>query len=200
MTDKQALRRHFRTLRAKRNDQAIRAAVAAVLQATPATGHLGLYWPLKGETDLRPLLPVLQGRKLALPCSDGGHNQRDSHQVGSREGRLTYHPWDQGPLHPDGCGIPAPTDRPALKPEQLQLLLVPALAMDFSGIRLGYGGGYYDRLRAMPAWRQVTTVAVVPASCISTARLPRECWDQPFDGWVCETGVHWCGEGARGHP
>lgn len=201
MTDKQALRRQFRALRAQRDDQAIRNAIAALLKHAPATGHLGLYWPLKGETDLRPLLPALQDRHLALPSSDGGHGNGS----GAREGRLSYHAWDRGPLQADGCGIPAPIDQPALEPDQLQLLLVPALAMDASGIRLGYGGGYYDRLRAIASWRQVTALAVVPQSCISTTPLPRDPWDQPFDGWVCETGVHWCSsaphvEAFRSHP
>ena len=201
MTDKQALRRQFRALREQRDDQAIRNAVATLLKHAPATGHLGLYWPLKGETDLRPLLPALKNRTLALPCSDGGHGKGSEASVG----RLSYHAWDQGPLQPDGCGIPAPIDQPALEPDQLQLLLVPALAMDASGIRLGYGGGYYDRLRAITAWQQVTALAVVPQSCISTTPLPRDPWDQPFDGWVCETGVHWCSSAAhveafRSHP
>ena len=49
MTDKQALRRQFRTLREERDDQAIRNAVAALLKHASGTGHLGLYWPLKGE-------------------------------------------------------------------------------------------------------------------------------------------------------
>ena len=201
MTDKQALRRQFRALRAQRDDQAIRNAIAALLKHAPATGHLGLYWPLKGETDLRPLLPELQDRHLALPSSDGGHGNGS----GASEGKLSYHAWDRGPLQPDGCGIPAPIDQPALKPDQLQLLLVPALAMDASGIRLGYGGGYYDRLRAIASWRQVTALAVVPQSCISTTPLPRDPWDQPFDGWVCEMGVHWCSsaphvEAFRSHP
>lgn len=201
MTDKQALRRHFRVLRKRRDDQAIRDAVAALLQHVPATGHLGLYWPLKGETDLRPLLPALQGRLLALPCSDGGHGQGQNQglEQGQRpepnQGGLSYHAWDQDPLEPDGCGIPAPIHQPALDADQLQLLLVPALAMDASGIRLGYGGGYYDRLRAIDSWRQVRALAIVPQSCISTTRLPRDPWDQPFDGWVCETGVHWCDSG-----
>ena len=201
MTDKQALRRQFRALREERDDQAIRNAVAALLKHAPATGHLGLYWPLKGETDLQPLLPALRGHNLALPCSDGGHDN----PLGTNGGRLSYHAWDQGPLQPDGCGIPAPIDQPALEADQLQLLLVPALAVDASGIRLGYGGGYYDRLRAITSWRHVTALAVVPQSCISTTPLPRDPWDQPFDGWVCETGVHWCSSAAhvdafRPHP
>ena len=177
---KPALRRHYRPLREQRDDAAICAAVASLISDIGDQGHLGLYWPLQGEPDLRPLLDGLGERPVALPCSEG------------HQGRLTYRPWDRGPLQTDGCGIPAPIDQPALAPEQLQLLLVPALAVDASGIRLGYGGGYYDRLRAEPAWRRVPALVVVPQSCISARPLPRDPWDQPFDGWVSEQGVQWC--------
>ena len=57
--------------------------------------------------------------------------------------------------------IPAWIDQPALEPISCSCL-VPALAVDASGIRLGYGGGYYDRLRAITSWRHVTALAVAP--------------------------------------
>lgn len=86
---------------------------------------------------------------------------------------------------------PAPL-RPStvLAPEQLGLLLVPALALDRHGIRLGSGGGWYDRLRADPAWRAVPALAVLPAACRCPA-LPRDPWDVPFDGWLDERGIGW---------
>ena len=74
-------------------------------------------------------------------------------------------------------------------PDALGLLLVPALAMDRRGIRLGYGGGWYDRLRAEPAWRTVPALAVLPAACVVEA-LPRDGWDVPFAGWLDERGLH----------
>lgn len=185
--DKQSLRRQFRRLRRQRDDQAIRASVLKLLlpsnsqpRFTRNAGHLGLYWPLPGEPDLMPLLPNLWGWSLALPCSDG-------------QGGMSYRPWDGGPLDDcDGCGIPAPIGSPPLQSHQLQLLLVPALAVDHSGIRLGYGGGYYDRLRGEASWRQRQALVVLPTNCISHEGLPREPWDQPFHGWVCEQGVTWC--------
>ena len=212
-----ALRRHFRTLRAA----ALAAAEPGILAAArrelpellPAHHHLGLYWPLQGEPDLRPLAPAHP--HLALPAVDGDPP------------RLLYRPWRPGtPLAPDRYGIPAPAaplengpeqqpeappppPAPALpapasgwelSPPALGLLLVPALAFDpHSGIRLGYGGGWYDRLRADPAWRSVPALVVLPSACLS-ANLAREPWDVPFQGWLDEHGVHGCAGRSAGKP
>ena len=75
-----------------------------------------------------------------------------------------------------------------MRPQQLSLLLVPALAIDATGIRLGYGGGYYDRLRANNDWAKVPAWAVLPSICFSSAPLPRDPWDVPFHGWITEFG------------
>ena len=187
--NKQVLRRHFRALRQQRDDGTIRSGVLELLLPSTGTGHfrpeagrLGLYWPLPGEPDLMPLLPTLQGWKLALPCSDG-------------QGGLSYRAWDGRPLEGrDGCGIPAPVDQPLLEPPQLQLLLVPALAVDERGVRLGYGGGYYDRLRAKPEWADLPAWVVLPQACLSHALLPKDPWDKPFSGWITEEGP-----GPNGH-
>ena len=180
---KQRLRRHFRTKRRQRDDRLIQAAVERMLADMIARttlirggGHIGIYWPLPGETDLRSLPTALKPWPLALPCSDGA-------------GGLTYRPWDGGPLPPDSSGIPAPQTGRLLMPQEIQILLVPALAVDLKGVRLGYGGGYYDRLRADPHWKSVKAMVVVAEACISPVDLPRSAWDLPFDGWVSERGV-----------
>ena len=145
----------------------------------PFQGHLGLYSPLPGEVDLTVLRPSLEGElklKLALPAADG-------------QGHLSYHAWGAEPLIADGCGIPAPLNHPPLSANQLELLLVPALAIDHDGIRLGYGGGYYDRLRTQPLWRRIPALVVLPGACVTQRSLPRDPWDLAFDGWVSEQGV-----------
>lgn len=196
---KDFLRRHYRELRR----QSLPLAEAALLevlatalplaleaadaqantQTNPQSGpsRLGLYWPMGSEPDWRPLLerwPEALIRCLALPVVrpvDG-------------IGQLTYGAWHPAdPLGADGCGIPAPMASSPLQAQALALLLVPALAMDQRGIRLGSGGGWYDRLRADPAWRQVPALAVLPAACV-VPTLPADPWDVPFGGWLDETG------------
>ena len=200
---KDSLRRHYRQLRrqslplaeaallevlATALPQALAAADAkasarATAQAKPqaAPSRLGLYWPVGHEPDWRPLLerwPEALRQRLALPVvrCEGG------------VGRLTYGAWHPAdPLRADGCGIPAPMAAAPLEAHELALLLVPALAIDQRGIRLGSGGGWYDRLRADPAWRQLPALAVLPAACLAPS-LPADPWDVPFTGWLDETG------------
>ncbi|MBS1039186.1 5-formyltetrahydrofolate cyclo-ligase [Gluconobacter cerinus] len=92
-------------------------------------------WPLPGEIDLRPLCSRLarDGRRVALP------------ETTPKGTPLVFREWSEetpmlagrfGTSHPDG---------PILVPE---LVLVPFLAFDRKGFRLGYGGGYYDRTLA----------------------------------------------------
>lgn len=215
--DKAELRRRFRQLRraSLADSQRLILAVARrdLPALLPAGQRLGIYWPLAGEVDLRPL--AADQVPLALPAvraeSPAGPAPGQLHPELPQPARLLYLPWQPGePLAPDHCGIPAPLassrradPRPApgqpkavppgleLPPAALALLLVPALALDpHSGIRLGSGGGWYDRLRADPTWRAVPAVAVLPAACV-LADLPRDPWDVPFAGWLDETGLHW---------
>ncbi|MFM7549561.1 MAG: 5-formyltetrahydrofolate cyclo-ligase [Cyanobacteriota bacterium] len=175
---KPELRRHFRLVRKQLLSDIQPVLAAAAQDALPALmspgKRLGLYWPVSSEPDLRQLAALVL---CALPLVE--------------DGQLTYRPWRPGEeLGPDQCGIPAPQGSPPCRPGDLDLLLVPALALDRQGIRLGSGGGWYDRLRAAPAWRAIPALAVLPSACLRPA-LPRDSWDVPFDGWLDERGLHW---------
>ncbi len=133
---------------------------------------IGLYWPLEGEVDLRSLKEN-RFLSLALPACN-------------KKGDLTYHQWTEKPLIKDSFGIPAPLSEPSLNPCEIKLLMVPALAIDHRGIRLGYGGGSFDRLRKKLSWKAIQALAIVPMSCITDYFLPKDPWDIPFDGWINE--------------
>lgn len=181
---------------------------------------------LEGSAALEPAAPgsaMPAGTATRRTQPDGASHADAPALEQTRAGepeRLVYLPWNgEPPSGRDACGIPAPlpallpaplpSSLPApgasppggsvalLAPEALGLLLVPALAIDQAGIRLGSGGGWYDRLRADPAWRAVPALAVLPAACVCH-RLPRDPWDVPFCGWLDERGVTWLAGAAEG--
>jgi 5-formyltetrahydrofolate cyclo-ligase len=184
--EKSLLRRQYRQRR-RQSLADVAAGIAALAQRelpalVPRGQRLGLYWPLAQEPDLMILAEATHWQ-VALPAvrPDAG---------------LVYLPWEPGqPLGPDSCGVPAPLEVAPLEPEALALLLVPALAVSPEGLRLGSGGGWYDRLRADPRWRSVPALAVLPAACVAPS-LPRDPWDVPFSGWLDERGTHWIRPGS----
>lgn len=178
-------RQHFHQRRADQPEAQQRRLLGQALSGVPpmvrADQRLGLYWPLAGEPDLRELAWVLPDR-LALPAIRSTAGER----------RLGYEIWQPGDsLQPDAAGVPAPAPAGTPLPATaLGLLLVPALAFDRRGFRLGYGGGWFDRLRADPCWRSVPALIVAPAAC-AVEHLPLDPWDVPFDGWLSDGGIEW---------
>ena len=138
--------------------------------------HIGIYWPLKGEVDIR-FIKEINNLKVALPLS-------------SKSKGLSYHLWSNNQLDLDSNNIPAPTGENALTTNDISILFVPAIAIDQEGYRLGYGGGYFDRLRQKDLWFSIPSFVVISNNCISKKPLPRERWDVPFNVWISEKGLH----------
>jgi len=138
--------------------------------------HIGIYWPLKGEVDIR-FIKEINNQKVALPSS-------------SKIKGINYYDWSNNQLELDSNGIPAPARRIAISPNNISFLFVPAIAIDKEAYRLGYGGGYFDRLRQKDLWFSVPSFVVISHNCISQKPLPRDKWDLPFSGWISEKGLH----------
>ena len=97
---------------------------------------LGLYWPIRGELDLRPLARrhVAGGGIVGLPVVVRG------------AAPVEFWRWEPGvPLVRGQWNIPVPKERRAVTPD---LLVIPLVGFDRRLYRLGYGGGFYDRTLA----------------------------------------------------
>ncbi len=149
-------------------DAALCRAVIELLEFS-STPTLLLYAPIGREVDVRPLFFVARERGIAVAFP---RTEKSTHQ-------MTFHTVDSlDELLPGSYGIPEPVhDRPA---DLLRALCVlPGLAFDRDGYRLGYGGGYYDRF--LSAHPDIISVAPVRDGFLSSAPLPRDEYDRRAD-------------------
>lgn len=90
-----------------------------------------------------------------------------------------------------GIMEPLPERIRAVEPEQIDMVIVPGVAFDLNGNRLGYGGGYYDRF--FERLREDTYLVAVAFELQVVEKVPTEKWDRPIDGLVTENRTVWFG-------
>lgn len=140
--DKKILRRKFLSERAAQDAEdkqsADRQIAAQVLEheSYRRAGCIFAYVSTPQEIDTRALLreALAAGKTVCVPLC-GAAGEMTARQITSLD-----------ELRPGAHGIDEPSDTMReILPEEIDLVLVPALACDKQGYRLGYGGGYYDR-------------------------------------------------------
>ena len=140
---------------------------------------LSAYLPVRTELDVTPILRHAHalGSATCLPVVSG------------RGRPLVFRRWAPGDALVDGTfriAVP-PEDAEVLEPD---ILLVPMLAFDDEGFRLGYGGGFYDRTLARRRALAPGTLAVgVAYAGQRVDRLPRNAGDERLDWILTEDGA-----------
>lgn len=107
---------------------------------------------------------------------------------------LVWHSWQpKQAINISNYGISEPHPQAEIIDiQEVDLILVPCVGCDIQGYRLGYGGGYYDRLLSSPHWQKTTKQKATMGVVFDFAYLPQlpiDYWDQPLDGVVRENGV-----------
>jgi 5-formyltetrahydrofolate cyclo-ligase len=108
------------------------------------------------------------------------------------EKKLIWHEWQPAQpqqIRPGAYGILEPVSTlPVLEANAVDLILVPAVGCDRRGFRLGYGGGFYDRLLSDSAWANIPTIGIV-FEFAYLEQLTPDPWDCPLKAVCTETGI-----------
>jgi len=179
---KAAMRSRMKGVRKQISDQERRrmacdfARFAGEVAADLTPGIVSGYVAIRGEADPAPLLRELSARgwRLALPRVEGED--------------ISFRAFGEGDvLACGGFGLTEPqADAPVVAPD---LVLVPLLAFDAAGNRLGYGRGYYDRaLACLPAARAVG----LAYACQQVPAVPHGDHDHRLRAILTENGLVDC--------
>lgn len=163
------------------------AALALASQAFPVSAKAGAstvsaFFPYQSEIDTRLLLGKLAGEgwRTCLPI------------VIAQGQPLVFRRWAPGePTVPGIWNIPRPTDEAEIV--EPDVLMVPMLAFDRQGYRLGYGGGFYDRTLEMLRRKKAIVAIGTAYAGQEIASVPHGVHDQRLDYVMTEKGFFACG-------
>lgn len=174
--ERAALRKRYKLARRNVTDRTRREALIAdhlapMIPRDPTAAYIAM----PGEVSLQPLFDALPDQQWALPRT-------------GPDRKMTFHAWRTGAdLISGEFNIPTP-DHDAPRITHFGTILVPLVAFDDHGTRIGMGGGYYDRfLASLP--REVPRIGVAFDCQHSESLLPGETWDVTLSAAVTESGV-----------
>jgi 5-formyltetrahydrofolate cyclo-ligase len=171
-----ALRQQLAPVERTRRSQPVIARLLALPQYA-AAAHVAAYVPLLGEVDVLPLLGEarLASKRVYLPRL-------------LADGRLEFAVYDPAYLVKGPRGVMQPAaELPAVPVSELDLLVVPGLAFDGAGRRLGLGAGYYDKTLAGQTKKPFCAGAGYDFQLVDA--LPADAWDVPLDAVVTESAT-----------
>lgn len=153
--------------------------VLATLKPMSGVKNIAIFWPMGNEIDTRLLMRDLEraGYTILLP------------RVVAPATPLAFHQWGEGdPLEVSSFGVYEPfKEAPIVRPD---VVLVPLLAFDKAGYRLGYGGGFYDRtLDQLRRSGPVRAIGLAYEQQLVRA-VPRNEFDQRLD-LIVTNEAHW---------
>ena len=182
--ERRAMRRELRERRSALSPEeqaAVSAAVGSQLAKIAALSRspvVGGYRAIRGEVDIDAALSRLHddGAMVTVPRVSGDH--------------MDFLPWTSGSETITGSfGIDEPINGEPVQFSRHDVVLVPLVAFDETGQRLGQGGGFYDRAIAAAGAARPLLIGVAHAFQ-QVRSVPVEAWDMPLDAVVTEERVH----------
>jgi 5-formyltetrahydrofolate cyclo-ligase len=156
------------------------ARIAATVMELPevvAARTVMAFWAFGSEVDTAPLIERLHAaeRRVVLPRVEGGDVVAVVYLAGDEVAAAAF-----GAMQPTGAAL--------VEPAEVDLVIVPGVAFDREGRRVGYGGGYYDRF--LPRTRtDVPAIAIAFSQQVVDRPLPAASFDRRVDAIVTERGI-----------
>ncbi|MGA1189800.1 MAG: 5-formyltetrahydrofolate cyclo-ligase [Pseudomonadales bacterium] len=180
-----------RDLRARRRSLDVEAQTDAALNVRDLVHQLpeiqsaktlAYYWPIDGEVSPIPLMKIhlKEGRRCTLPWIPDAPSSRLGFQLFTPTTRF----------HNDRFGIPSPSPNSSavIEAEDHQVIITPCVGFTRQGARLGFGGGFYDRLFAQLP-RSVLRLGLAHHCQALPTDWKSNAWDQPLDIIVTDREV-----------
>jgi len=151
----------------------------AQMQEAANAGSAMVFWSFGSEVDTAPLIErlVADGKTVTLPRIEG-----------SDIVPVTFVPGE--PVTRTSFGAMEPADGRVLDPSEVDLVIVPGVAFDRSGHRVGYGAGYYDRF--LPRTADGTPAVAIAFALQVVPEVPTGAMDRRVDAIVTEAEVIRC--------